>query len=375
MSKKMIAMLLAGGQGTRLKDLTYKIAKPAVSFGGKYRIIDFPLSNCTNSGIDTVGILSQYQPLVLNAYVGNGAPWDLDRNYGGVAVLPPHSTADGLRWYTGTASAIYENLNFIDSYNPEYVIILSADHIYKMNYNAMLDYHIEKNADVSISVIEVPWDEAPRFGIMNTDKEMNIVKFDEKPKVPKSNLASMGIYIFKTSVLKEYLTRDATNPDSTNDFGNDIIPMLLKEQKKLVAYPFKGYWKDVGTIDSLWEANMNILDATKDENDETLNLYEAGWKIYSKNISLPPQYIAENAVVENAMINEGCVVRGNVKNSLVFQGANINTDSNIKDSVIMNNAKIGKNVHISRAIIAPDAIVPDGTIIKSTDDEEIILYV
>ena len=359
-------MLLAGGQGSRLSALTKYLAKPAVPFGGKYRIIDFTLSNCVNSGIETVGVLTQYQPLVLNSYIGIGSAWDLDRNNGGVTVLPPYSESSGVKWYTGTASAIYQNINYLKQYDPEYVLILSGDHIYKMDYSKMLDYHIEKDADVSISVIEVPWEEASRFGIMNTNEAMEIVEFDEKPQFPKSNLASMGIYIFKWSILKEFLEMDERNPDSSNDFGKDIIPLLLDENKKIVAYPFQGYWKDVGTIKSLWEANMDLL-----KGDSTLNLYDRDWRIYSVNPNQPPQYIAPNAVVEESLVNEGCMIEGEIQHSVVFQGVIVGEGSSIKDSVIMPDARIGKNVKIERAIIAPGMIIEDNAVIrplKNSDD-------
>ena len=375
MAKKSIAMLLAGGQGSRLKALTKNIAKPAVAFGGKYRIIDFPLSNCTNSGIDTVGVLTQYQPLELNSYIGNGAPWDLDRTNGGVSVLPPYSEVSGFKWYKGTASAIYENINYIDRYDPEYVVILSGDHIYKMNYAKMLEFHEERGADVSISVIEVPWEEASRFGIMNTDENLNIIEFDEKPDEPKSNLASMGIYIFKADVLREFLAMDYADEKSSNDFGQDIIPLLLDEKKKVIAYPFKGYWKDVGTIQSLWESNMDLLKVASENPEDDLNLFEKKWRIYSKNPSYPAQYIDDMSSIENSLVNEGCVVKGTISNSILFQGSVVEEESVITDAVIMNDAIIGKNVIIKRAIIAPYTIVPDDTIIVPVDgDESIILY-
>ncbi len=367
--KKCVAMLLAGGQGSRLSALTKYLAKPAVPFGGKYRIIDFTLSNCVNSGIETVGVLTQYQPLVLNSYIGIGSAWDLDRNNGGVTVLPPYSESSGVKWYTGTASAIYQNINYLKQYDPEYVLILSGDHIYKMDYSKMLDYHIEKDADVSISVIEVPWEEASRFGIMNTNEAMEIVEFDEKPQFPKSNLASMGIYIFKWSILKEFLEMDERNPDSSNDFGKDIIPLLLDENKKIVAYPFQGYWKDVGTIKSLWEANMDLL-----KGDSTLNLYDRDWRIYSVNPNQPPQYIAPNAVVEESLVNEGCMIEGEIQHSVVFQGVIVGEGSSIKDSVIMPDARIGKNVKIERAIIAPGMIIEDNAVIRPLkNNEDVIL--
>lgn len=368
--KQCVAMLLAGGQGSRLSALTRYIAKPAVSFGGKYRIIDFPLSNCTNSGIDTVGVLTQYLPLVLHSYIGIGNAWDLDRINGGVTVLPPYSESAGLRWYKGTANAIYQNINYLKQYNPEYVLILSGDHIYKMDYSKMLAYHIEKEADVSISVIEVPWEEASRFGIMNTNEELDIIEFEEKPKAPKSNLASMGIYIFKWPVLRTFLEIDDTNPESSNDFGKDIIPLLLEEKKKVVAYPFKGYWKDVGTVGSLWEANMDLL---KEETD--LDLYDRNWRIYSVNPNQPPQYIGPTAHIEESLINEGCIVEGTIKHSVLFQGVTVEEGSVIHDSVIMPNARVGKNVVIERAIIAPGMTVEDNAVIRpSKNNDTVILY-
>ncbi|MGM9988494.1 MAG: glucose-1-phosphate adenylyltransferase [Bacillaceae bacterium] len=367
--KKCVAMLLAGGKGTRLHQLTEKIAKPAVPFGGKYRIIDFTLSNCTNSDIDTVGILTQYQPLLLNSYIGIGSAWDLDRKNGGVTVLPPYLQSDAVKWYEGTANAVYQNLNYLEQYNPEYVLILSGDHIYKMDYSAMLDYHIEKGADASISVIEVPWDEASRFGILNTNEEMDVIKFDEKPKEPKSNLASMGIYIFKYDVLKECLEADEKDPNSDHDFGKNIIPALLKEKKKVVAYPFEGYWKDVGTIKSLWEANMDLLDETS-----TLDLFDRNWKIYSVNPNHPPQYIAPNAIVRDSFVNEGCIIHGDIEHSVLFQGVEVDEGSTIKDSVIMPNVKIGKNVVIERTIIAANMEIKDNSIIRpSMNGEDVLL--
>lgn len=366
--KKCVAMLLAGGKGSRLNSLTRTIAKPAVPFGGKYRIIDFTLSNCTNSGIDTVGVLTQYQPLVLNTYIGIGSAWDLDRKNGGVTVLPPYSESSEVKWYTGTASAIYQNLNYLQQHDPEYVLILSGDHIYKMNYELMLDYHIEKNADVTISVIEVPWEEASRFGIMMTNADMEIVAFEEKPSQPKNNLASMGIYIFNWSLLKEYLEMDNRNQDSTHDFGKDVLPLLLEEQKKLVAYPFRGYWKDVGTVRSLWEANMDLLDEACE-----LNLFDHDWRIYSVNPNQPPQYISTDAVIADSLINEGCTIDGEVEKSVVFQGVAIGKGSFVRESVIMPNAVIGENVFIERAIIPSDMKIPDGTVIRRINENEIVL--
>lgn len=362
-------MLLAGGKGSRLSSLTQNLAKPAVPFGGKYRIIDFTLSNCTNSGIETVGVLTQYQPLVLHSYIGIGSAWDLDRRDGGVTVLPPYSESSGVKWYKGTASAIYENFNYLKQHEPEYVLILSGDHIYKMDYSEMLDYHIEKNADVTISVIEVPWDEASRFGILNTNEQLEVLEFDEKPAQPKNNLASMGIYIFKWSLLKEYLEMDARNPDSSHDFGKDVIPLLLEEKKRLFAYPFQGYWKDVGTVKSLWEANMDLL-----SEESILNLFEHSWRIYSVNPNQPPQYVSPAAEVVESLINEGCIVEGNVKHCVLFQGVQVGENSLIKRSVIMPDTKIGANVYIENAIVAGNIHIPDGTIIQSgSDSDEVIL--
>jgi glucose-1-phosphate adenylyltransferase len=366
--KKCVAMLLAGGKGSRLNSLTKDLAKPAVPFGGKYRIIDFTLSNCANSGIDTVGVLTQYQPLLLNSYIGIGSAWDLDRKDGGVTVLPPYAETSEVKWYTGTASAIYQNLNYLKQYQPEYVLILSGDHIYKMNYESMLEYHIEKRADVTISLIEVPWAEASRFGIMNTNEDLRITEFEEKPAEPKNNLASMGIYIFSWNILKEYLEMDARNSKSSHDFGKDVIPSLLEENKKLYAYPFKGYWKDVGTVKSLWEANMDLL------NDECdLDLFDHDWRIYSVNPNQPPQYISPEAIVKESLINEGCTIEGEIDNSVLFQGVSVGKGSIIKESVIMPDAVIGENVKIEKAIVPSDAVIPDGTVIRSFDDEIILV--
>ncbi|PAQ14533.1 glucose-1-phosphate adenylyltransferase [Bacillaceae bacterium SAOS 7] len=362
--EKCVAMLLAGGQGSRLKELTTGLAKPAVPYGGKYRIIDFPLSNCANSGIHTVGVLTQYQPLVLNSYIGIGSAWDLDRKNGGVTVLPPYSETAGLKWYSGTANAIYQNLNYLKQYDPEHVLILSGDHIYKMNYSKMLNFHIEKEADVTISVIEVPWDEASRFGIMSTNEAMEITDFDEKPEKPNSNLASMGIYIFKWSTLKTYLEIDEANPESTNDFGKDVIPLMLREKLKLFAYPFSGYWKDVGTIQSLWEANMDLLDR-----GEELDLLDHSWRIYSVNPNQPPQFIGEQAIVKNSLVNEGCVIEGEVTHSVLFQGVQVEEQSVIKDAVIMPNARVGRNCVIERAIVNSNLEIPDNVeIYNHTED-------
>ncbi|MED4202973.1 glucose-1-phosphate adenylyltransferase [Neobacillus mesonae] len=366
--KKCVAMLLAGGKGSRLNELTKDLAKPAVPFGGKYRIIDFTLSNCANSGIDTVGVLTQYQPLLLNSYIGIGSAWDLDCKDGGVTVLPPYSESSEVKWYTGTASAIYQNLNYLKQYQPDYVLILSGDHIYKMNYEMMLEFHIEKNADVTISLIEVPWDEASRFGIMNTDEDMRIVEFEEKPAHPKNNLASMGIYIFSWNILREYLETDAQNIESSHDFGKDIIPSLLKERKNLFAYPFKGYWKDVGTVESLWEANMDLL-----KDDCGLDLFDNSWRIYSVNPNQPPQYISPDAVVKESLINEGCTIEGEIEHSVLFQGVSIGTGTIVKDSVIMPDTIIGENCFIEKAIVPHDVLIPDGTVIRSFDGEVILV--
>jgi glucose-1-phosphate adenylyltransferase len=366
--KKCVAMLLAGGKGSRLNSLTRDLAKPAVPFGGKYRIIDFTLSNCANSGIDTVGVLTQYQPLLLNSYIGIGSTWDLDRKDGGVTVLPPYSESSEVKWYTGTASAIYQNLNYLKQYQPEYVLILSGDHIYKMNYESMLEYHIEKRADVTISLFEVPWVEANRFGIMSTNDDMRIVEFEEKPSNPKNNLASMGIYIFNWNILKEYLEMDDRNPGSSHDFGKDVIPMLLDEKKKLFAYPFKGYWKDVGTVQSLWEANMDLLDEECE-----LDLFDYDWRIYSVNPNQPPQYISSDAIVKESLINEGCTIEGQIEKSVLFQGVSVGKNSIIKKSVIMSDAIVGKNCLIEKAIVPSDVVIPDGTVIRSFDDEIILV--
>jgi glucose-1-phosphate adenylyltransferase len=366
---KCVAMLLAGGKGSRLSSLTKNLAKPAVPFGGKYRIIDFTLSNCANSGIETVGVLTQYQPLVLNSYIGIGSAWDLDRKRGGVTVLPPYAESSEVRWYTGTASAIYQNLTFIEQYDPEYVLILSGDHIYKMDYDDMLDFHINKKADVTISVIEVPWAEASRFGIMDTTEDMRVSDFDEKPQNPKNNLASMGIYIFNWSLLKEYLEMDDRNPDSSHDFGKDVIPLLLDEKKKLMAYPFKGYWKDVGTVKSLWEANMDLL-----RHDCDLNLFDHSWRIYSVNPNQPPQYISEDAIVDESLVNEGCVIEGVVEHSVLFQGTTIEKGAHVHKCVVMPGAVIGRNAYVEKAIIPEGLRIPDGMIIMPEEDpDEVIL--
>ncbi len=351
-SKKCIAMLLAGGQGSRLGLLTKVMAKPAVPFGGKYRIIDFPLSNCTNSNIDTVGVLTQYQPLELNSYIGSGQPWDLDLSYGGVYVLPPYMTAKSGEWYSGTANAIYQNIGFIEQYDPEYVLILSGDHIYKMDYNRMLSAHIERDADITIAVRPVPWEVAPSFGIMNTDADHNIIEFEEKPKHPKSNLASMGVYIFTWKVLKEYLENDNADPNSKNDFGKNIIPKLLADKKHMLAYEFADYWKDVGTIASLWEANMDLLE----ENPE-FDLTDPRWKIYSRSPVMPPQFLGEKAVVENSMLTEGCEVYGTVRHSVLFEGVIVEEGAVVENSVIMPGTRIKSGAVVNRTIVAEDCVI------------------
>lgn len=351
-------MLLAGGQGSRLGILTKNVAKPAIPYGGKYRIIDFPLSNCTNSGIDTVGVLTQYQPLELNAYIGSGAPWDLDISNGGVFVLPPYQKGKSGEWYRGTANAIYQNMAFIEQYNPDYVLILSGDHIYKMDYNAMLDYHIRNGADATIAVREVPWEEASRFGIMNTDSEGRIVEFEEKPKNPKSNKASMGVYIFTWEKLRHYLTQDEEDKKSSNDFGKNIIPNMLGDRQVLMAYDFKGYWKDVGTIESLWEANMDLID-----NPMPMNMHDKKWRIFAKNPGMPPHYIADGATVTNTLITEGCEVYGKVNHSILFAGVIVEEGADVEYSVVMPGSIIRRGAVVRRSIVAENAIVGAGSVI------------
>lgn len=344
--KNMVAMILAGGQGSRLGLLTKHMAKPAVPFGGKYRIIDFALSNCSNSGIDTVGILTQYKPQVLNAHIGIGTPWDLDRVHGGAAMLPPYMSEAGGDWYKGTANAVYQNLNYLDGHNPEYVLILSGDHIYKMDYRKMLERHIDTKADATIAVIDVPKEEAPRFGIMNTDDDGVISAFEEKPREPKSTLASMGIYIFTYDKLKKYLIEDAEDKKSKNDFGKNVIPQMLQRGEKLVAYRFSGYWKDVGTIQSYWEAQMDLL-----SEDNEVKLFSNDWKIYTDTAARPSQYIGSEAVLENSVITEGCVILGEVIHSIIFPGVTIGRKTRIENSIIMENSKIDENVIISKSIL------------------------
>lgn len=366
----MLAMILAGGRGSRLHDLTNKVAKPAVSYGGKYRIIDFPLSNCANSGIDVVGVLTQYESVELNSYVAAGGRWGLDSKDSGVYVLPPREKADtGLDVYRGTADAISQNIDFIDQYDPEYLLVLSGDHIYKMNYDKMLAFHKERQADATIAVIEVPLKEASRFGIMNTDGETDrITEFVEKPPVPESNLASMGIYIFNWKLLRKLLLADMKNPDSNHDFGKDIIPALLGDEKRLFAYRFKGYWKDVGTIDSLWEANMDLLSP-----DNELDLSDLTWKIYTEDVTALPQYIGTEARIQNAYITQGCVIEGEVTNSVVFTGAKVRPGAKVIDSVLMPGAIVEDGAVVIRALVANGVNIGKGALVGSADSEHIEL--
>ena len=357
-------MLLAGGQGSRLYALTKKLAKPAVPFGGKYRIIDFPLSNCVNSGIDTVGILTQYQPLLLNEYIGNGQPWDLDRLYGGVHVLPPYQKATGSDWYKGTANAIYQNINFIERYDPEYVVILSGDHIYKMDYSQMLQFHKDRNADCTIAVLNVSLEEASRFGIMTADADGTITKFEEKPKHPESTLASMGIYIFTWSKLREYLIRDEEDKTSSNDFGKNIIPNMLADKQKLVAWPFEGYWKDVGTIDSLWEANMDLLDP-----NVPLDVWDPSWKIFSRTSGHPGHHIGKLAHVDNSMVTEGCEVEGTVQNSVLFAGAVVAKGATVESSIIMPGSVVEEGAEVYYSIIAENVVVKKGAVVGAKPED------
>ena len=362
--KECVAMLLAGGQGSRLYTLTENTAKPAVPFGGKYRIIDFTLSNCVNSGIDTVGVLTQYQPLVLNEYIGNGQPWDLDRIHGGVMVLPPYQGSKKADWYRGTANAIYQNINFIERYDPDYVLVLSGDHIYKMDYSKMLDFHKANNADCTIAVINVPLEEASRFGIMNADENNRIFEFEEKPPRPKSTKASMGIYIFDRKKLVSYLTADEENPDSSNDFGKNIIPAMLNAGEKMYAYPFEGYWKDVGTIQSLWEANMDILG-----NDPELDLFDKSWRIFSRTKANPPQFIGDGAVVTNSVISEGCEIYGHVENSILFEGVRVEKGASIHDSIIMDGVTVQDDACVEYSIIDSNAVIQSGVKLGETRDK------
>lgn len=369
--KKCVAMLLAGGQGSRLYALTQNVAKPAVPYGGKYRLIDFPLSNCTNSGIDTVGVLTQYQPLVLNEYIGNGQPWDLDKMNGGVHVLPPYETQFGASWYEGTANAIYQNMRFIERYNPEYVVVLGGDHIYKMDYSKMVDFHIANDADCTISVIDVPKAEASRFGIMICDENNKVTDFIEKPKEPKSTLASMGIYVFSWSKLKKYLIENENEANAnresgkpwSKDFGKDIITSMLRDQQRLYAYEFEGYWKDVGTLDSLWEANMDLLSPSV-----PLDLYDPSWKIYSRNNNMPPQYVGNNTNVENSMISEGSVIDGTVDFSIVFPGVTIEAGATVNYSIIMPGTVIKSGAVVEYAIVGGDSVIENGAKIGTSPE-------
>ncbi|ARU18955.1 glucose-1-phosphate adenylyltransferase [Ligilactobacillus salivarius] len=367
MKNEMLGVILAGGKGTRLGKLTHNQAKPAVPFGGRYRIIDFTLSNCVNSGVKNIGVITQYQPLNLNAHIGNGASWGLDDLNAGVTILQPYSNNEGSKWFEGTAHAIYQNIGYIDQMDPEYILILSGDHIYKMDYEAMLDQHKETGASLTVAVIDVPWDEASRFGIMNTDDNNRIIDFEEKPAEPKSNHASMGIYIFNWKRLREVLVNSFTRNQDMVDFGKNVIPYYLKSGESVFAYNFKGYWKDVGTIDSLWHANMEFLD----ENNE-LNLQDRTWRIYSRNPIAPPQIIAETAEIKDAMIVDGSYIAGKVDHSILSANVRIQTGSVVTDSVIMPGAKIGKNVTIHRAIIGEGAIIGDDVVIDGTDEIAVI---
>lgn len=372
--KETIAMLLAGGQGNRLGKLTKTVAKPAVAFGGKYKIIDFPLSNCINSGIDTIGVLTQYQPLELNAYIGSGQPWDLDRLYGGVTILPPYVKGSLGEWYKGTANAIYQNMHFISLYEPTYVVILSGDHIYKANYQLMIEYHKEKKADCTIAVLDVPLQDASRFGIMNVKDDLRIYEFEEKPKEPKSTLASMGVYVFTWEKLKEYLEKDEKDKDSHNDFGKNIIPKMIISKERVYAYPYKGYWKDVGTVKALWEANMDILDK-----DKGIDIDDYRWKIYSRNPVLPPQYIGEGAEIKNSFITEGCTVEGFVDHSILFPGVMVKKGARVVNSILMPRSRVEEEAVVEYSIIMEDLTVPKGIKVGEvpeiiTDDEGITVY-
>ena len=364
-SKDCVAMILAGGQGSRLGALTKNVAKPAVPFGGKNRIIDFPLSNCVHSGIDTVGVLTQYQPLELNRYIGNGNPWDLDRSHGGVYVLPPYQSAQTGEWYKGTANAIYQNLSFLEGFRPDNVLILSGDHIYKMHYGEMLKAHKESGAAATIAVMPVPWEEASRFGIMNVNDEGVITEFEEKPAEPKSNLASMGIYIFSYDVLKKYLEDDERDPNSSNDFGKNIIPSMLADGEKMMSFRFEGYWKDVGTIQSLWEANMDLVDEPP-----KFDLNDRRWSIYSRNMALAPHYVGNNAKITNSTVTEGCHIDGEIEHSVVFGGVELGEGSVVKDSVIMPGARIGRNVVIENSVVGTDAVIGDGAKVGVTEKDD-----
>ncbi len=362
--QKVVAMLLAGGQGSRLGVLTQKLAKPAVPFGGKYRIIDFPLSNCVNSGIEAVGVLTQYQPLVLNEYIGNGQPWDLDGMLDGVHCLSPYQQVKGADWYTGTANAIYQNLNFVERYNPEYVVILSGDHIYKMDYSKMIAFHKNNNADCTIASIDVSLEEASRFGILNTNSDGSIYEFDEKPAKPKSTKASMGIYVFNFEALKKYLTLDEENENSTKDFGKDVLPAMLNDGQRMFSYQFEGYWKDVGTIDSLWEANMDLLDP-----NVPLDLTQEDSKIYSRNPVMPPQYIGSNAEIQNSLVADGCYIDGKLEFSILFAGVTVEEGATINSSIIMPGAVIKKGATVKYSIVAENAVIGENAVLGSSPED------
>ncbi len=361
LKKDCIAMLLAGGQGSRLGVLTKDLAKPAVPFGGKYRIIDFTLSNCINSGIDTVGVLTQYQPLVLNNYIGNGQPWDLDRLHGGVSILPPFIRGKAGEWYKGTANAIYQNMHFIESFDPELVLVLSGDHIYKMDYSRMIEYHTEKQADCTIAVIEVPIEEASRFGIMNLNADGSVYEFEEKPKAPKNNMASMGVYVFHWPTLREYLIADEADKASSNDFGKNIIPAMLRQGKKMFAYGFSGYWKDVGTVESLWEANMDLL------KPNLLNLHDKDWRVYSRNPVKPPHYASPFSSVRRSMLTEGSFVCGTVEDSIIFHGVSVNAGAVVRHSIIMPDAEIEEGAVVEYAIVGEGAVIGAGAHVGGAD--------
>ncbi len=358
-----IAMLLAGGQGSRLGILTKNIAKPAVPYGGKYRIIDFPLSNCVNSGIYTVGVLTQYQPLELNDYIGNGQPWDLDRANGGVHILSPYQQIKGTEWYKGTANAIYQNINFIERYDPEYVLVLSGDHIYKMDYAKMLDYHKEKNADCTIAMLEVPWEEASRFGLMIVNDDGSISEFEEKPKNPRSNKASMGVYIFNWKKLRQYLIEDEAKEGSGNDFGHDVIPAMHNDGQRMFAYQFDGYWKDVGTINSLWDANLDLINPKVD-----LDLNDDSWRIYSRSPAAPPHYIGSNAKVEHSMITEGCEIEGNIDFSVLFANVTVEEGAEVKYSIVMPGTVIKKGAVVQYSIVAENAVIEEGAVVGESPE-------
>ena len=362
--KECIAMLLAGGQGSRLGILTKNIAKPAVPYGGKYRIIDFPLSNCVNSGIDTVGVLTQYQPLELNDYIGNGEPWDLDRVNGGVHILSPYQKIRGTEWYKNTANAIYQNINFIDRYDPEYVVVLSGDHIYKMDYSKMLAYHKEKEAACTIAMLEVPWEEAPRFGLMMVNEDGAITEFEEKPKHPRSNKASMGVYMFTWEKLRQYLLDDEANEASGNDFGHDLIPAMHEAHERLFAFPFDGYWKDVGTIDSLWEANLDLLNPNVD-----LDLSDPDWKIYSRNPVAPPHYVSPDVTVQNSLISEGGLIEGSVDFSVLFANVSIEKGAVVRDSILMPGTVVKKGAVVQYAIVAENAVIEENAVVGERPED------